>query len=130
MTRASLFGRSVVAILLGLATIMIPAAVIDTALQAIEVLPRTGARRFADWQSALALSYHVLLVVAGCFVTARRAPKRPILHAMILGTIGLIMSLLGLQAIIQGDLAPAWYGWALVLLALPLAWLGGWLASR
>jgi len=35
------------------------------------------------------------------------------------------MSILGLQAIIAGNLTPAWYGWALIVLSFPVAWLGG-----
>src|SRR5258706_2800183 len=44
-----------------------------------------------------------------------------------LGIIGLLMSIAGQIAIIRGDLAPRWYGWALIILALPITGFGGWL---
>jgi hypothetical protein len=37
---------------------------------------------------------------------SRRAPVE---HALAFGAVGLLMSVLGLQAMIAGDLAPAWY---------------------
>jgi hypothetical protein len=47
-----------------------------------------------------------------------------------LGVIGLLMSIAGQIAIIEGDLAPRWYGWALIILAVPTAGFGGWLYAR
>ena len=122
--------KSVAAVVLGLAVIVGLAVATDTILQWAGVLPYTGSRKFKDWQSALALSYHALFVVLGCYVAATRAPDRPMVHAMAIGAIGLVISGLGLHAIVQLDLAPAWYGWALIALALPLAWIGGKLAGR
>jgi lysozyme family protein len=46
-------------------------------------------------------------------------------HALILGAIGVLFSTLGAIAQAQMQLGPAWYAWALVILALPCAWLGG-----
>lgn len=46
--------------------------------------------------------------------------------ALILGGIGQILSLAGaIVAITAADLGPAWFPIALVLTALPCAWLGG-----
>jgi hypothetical protein len=110
--------------------VVVLAAITDTGLQLVGVLPVTGSRRFEHWQSALALSYHLLFVVVGASISARLAPGRPMAHALAFGVVGLVMSVLGLVAILQGDLAPAWYGWALVVLGLPAAWLGGQLFLR
>jgi hypothetical protein len=47
-------------------------------------------------------------------------------HAMILGAIGVPLSAIGaIVAITMMDVGPAWYPIALVLTALPCAWLGG-----
>jgi ABC-type xylose transport system permease subunit len=47
-------------------------------------------------------------------------------HALILGAIGFVVSLAGaITATTMVDLGPAWYPIALVLTALPCAWLGG-----
>jgi len=40
------------------------------------------------------------------------------------------MSAAGLLAIVKGNLAPAWYGSALLVLALPISWVGGQLYAR
>lgn len=117
--------KSFVSIAAGLLLIVFLAVVTDTTLQYMGVLPITGKERFTDRHSLLALSYHLLYAALGAYVTARLAPRRPLIHALALGSIGLVMSVLGLQAIIERNLTPAWYGWALILLALPVTWLGG-----
>ncbi len=51
--------------------------------------------------------------------------------ALILGGIGLVLSLAGaIVAITAADLGPDWFPIALVLSALPCAWLGGLLHRR
>jgi ABC-type xylose transport system permease subunit len=45
--------------------------------------------------------------------------------ALALGVVGLVLSLVGAIAAINMDLGPAWYPIALVVTALPCAWLGG-----
>jgi hypothetical protein len=102
----------------------------DTVLQQFGVLPIPTEHKFEARHSLLALSYHLLFVVLGGFVTARLAPDRPLAHAITLGILGIAFSALGLIAIITQDLAPAWYGWALVVLSIPVTWLGGKLAVR
>lgn len=79
------------------------AVVTDSALQWVGVLPVTGQRRFEDWHSALALSYHLLYVAAGAYLSARLAPRHPVRHALAFGAVGLAMSILGLQAILEGE---------------------------
>jgi hypothetical protein len=46
-------------------------------------------------------------------------------HALVLGAVGLALSLAGAIVTIPMDLGPSWYPIALVLTALPCAWLGG-----
>ena len=100
----------------------------DTVLQQLGILPIPTEHKFETGHSLLALSYHLLFVVLGGFVTARLAPDRPIAHAITLGILGIVFSALGLIAIITQDLAPAWYGWALIVFSIPVTWLGGKLA--
>jgi hypothetical protein len=95
----------------------------------IRKLPLPTEQKFEPGHALLALSYHFLFVVFGCHITARIAPDRPMAHAITLGVLGILISTLGLIAIITQDLAPAWYGWALVLMSVPLSWVGGKLAS-
>jgi hypothetical protein len=100
----------------------------DTILQSLGILPIPTEQKFEPQHSLLALSYHLLFVLLGGFVTARLAPDRPIAHAFALGILGIIISTLGLIAIITQNLAPAWYGWALIIFSIPVTWLGGKLA--
>ena len=53
-------------------------------------------------------------------------------HALILGGIGVVLSAAGAIATADMNLAPAWYAWSLVAIALPAAWIGGklFIASR
>jgi hypothetical protein len=71
--------------------------------------------------------YRCLFGVAGSAVAALLAPRRAMLHAMILGGIGFAANIAGLIA--QWHLGAHWYPIALTALALPCAWLGGVLAG-
>ena len=71
--------------------------------------------------------YRCAFGVAGSAVAAVLAPRRAMLHAMILGFIGLAANIAGL--ITQWHLGAHWYPIALTVLTLPCAWLGGALAG-
>ena len=115
-------------VLTGFVLIAVLGFVTDTLLQRAAILPVPSDQPFEPAHAVLALAYHLLFVVLGGFVTARLAPDHPVAHAITLGVLGIVFSTLGLIAILTQDLAPAWYGWALVVLAIPLTWLGGTLA--
>ncbi|MGH8501885.1 MAG: hypothetical protein ACREVE_05325 [Gammaproteobacteria bacterium] len=84
-----------------------------------------------DWSdNLLALAYRCVYAVVGSYIAARFAPRNPMRHALVLGVIGLLLSLAGAIATIPMDLGPAWYPIALVVTALPCAWLGGVLYRR
>jgi hypothetical protein len=74
----------------------------------------------------LALAYRIVYAVLGSYIAARFAPRNPMRHALALGIVGLVVSLAGaIGTITMADLGPNWYPIALVLTALPCAWLGG-----
>jgi hypothetical protein len=75
----------------------------------------------------LATLYRCVFGTAGSAVAAFLAPRAPMLHAMILGGIGLAANLYG--TIMQWHLGAHWYPIALTVLTLPCAWLGGVLAG-
>ena len=122
--------KSIGAVAAGVVILSALAAVTDTLLQWAQVLPVTGEKRFQNWQSLLALAYHLLYVVIAAYLVAALAPTRPMAHALAFGGVGVAMSILGTIAIVNGDLAPAWYGGALIVLSLPTAWIGGRLFER
>ncbi len=121
-------GRSVLAVLAGFVVIFVLSLGTDQILHATGVYPPWG-QTMSDSLFGLATAYRILYGVLGCWVAARLAPDRPMAHAMVLGVIGLILSLAGLVfAQTQGpELGPLWYAIAIVASALPCAWAGGWL---
>jgi surface polysaccharide O-acyltransferase-like enzyme len=113
--------KSIGAVLAGFLAIVILSVGTDTVLEQAGVLPN-GAL-FDTGLLLLALMYRSLYSVIGAYIAARLAPNRPMRHALALGVLGIFVSALG--ALAAQDLGPAWYGLALVLVSLPLAWLGG-----
>lgn len=101
----------------------------DTVLQQLGILPIPTEHKFETGHAVLALSYHLLFAVLGGFITTRLAPDHPMAHAIILGILGIAISTLGLIAIIMQNLAPAWYGCALIFFSIPVTWAGGKLAT-
>lgn len=80
----------------------------------------------------LALGYRIVDSIAGCYLTARLAPDRPLVHALVLGAIGVVFSTAGVIATWSKgpEFGPKWYPIALVFIALPCAWIGGTLRQR
>lgn len=119
-------GRSLVAILAGLAVIFALSVGTDQILHATGVYPPWG-RPMTHSLFGLATLYRIVYGVLGCWVTARLAPSRPLAHAMTLGGIGVVLSLAGLVAAQKQTpaLGPLWYSLAIVAISLPCAWVGG-----
>jgi hypothetical protein len=69
------------------------------------------------------LAYVALFAVLGCYLAARLAPNRPMRHALLLGALALLVSVVGTFA--AWATAPAWYHVLALALVLPYAWLGG-----
>jgi hypothetical protein len=116
--------RSIVAIVLGLLVTAALSTAADLALYAGGVFPAPGTP-MSNAQFALATAYRVLFAVAGGYVAARLAPRRPMKHALILGGIGSALALAGLVVTWgKPGYGPAWYPIALVLTALPATWAG------
>lgn len=118
--------RSTGAVLSGLFTVVALSLGTDQVLHALDVYPPWGEPMHDPALNRLALAYRFAYSVAGSYVAARLAPRNPMRHAMTLGMIGLAASLVGaIVATSVADLGPDWYPIALVLIALPCAWLGG-----
>ncbi len=123
--------RSICAVLAGAIVSVTLSLITDAVLQRAGVLPQLG-HPAASGPLLLATIYRTVFGVMGAYVTALLAPSRPMLHAMVLGAIGFVMSTLG--AVVTwsraAEFGPHWYPVALVVLALPTAWLGGELFLR
>ncbi len=117
--------RSIAAVLAGLIFIIVTHTAIDEILEAIGILPSPEEGLHDPTQVTLALGYRLLFSVAGCYLAAYLAPSRPMLHALILGGIGLLASGMASIVVIPLGLSPAWHPIALTVSALPCGWAGG-----
>lgn len=76
---------------------------------------------------SLSLISAAVYAIAGCYLTARLAPARPLVHALLLGALVLVFT--GMNTTVLWSLAPRWYKVAALVLVMPCAWIGGWLAG-
>jgi hypothetical protein len=113
------------AILLGLVAVAGLSLATDQLFHVLEVYPPWGQPMHEPSLNVLALSYRIVYAVVGGYVAARFAPSDPMRHAVVLGVIGVILSLIGVLATLPLNLGPAWYPVSLVFIALPGSWLGG-----
>ena len=76
----------------------------------------------------LSLISAAVYAIVGCYLTARLAPARPMWHALVLGALVLVFTVI--NADVLWMLAAMWYRLASLLIVFPCAWVGGWLAER
>jgi len=95
----------------------------DTILEKSGIFPPPSQGWFVTWMLVLAFVYRCIFGLAGSYLAAHLAPNRPMLHAMIPGYLGLVASIIGVY--VGWNLSQHWYPIALVIAALPCAWLGG-----
>jgi hypothetical protein len=118
--------RSIGAVFAGLIAVIITSTLTDVVLHATGVFPPLG-QPMSDSLFVLAMTYRIIFGIVGGYITAWLAPDRPVFHALILGGIGLIVSMIGAAATWNAGPAfgPKWYPLSLVITAVPCAWLGG-----
>jgi hypothetical protein len=123
--------RSIVAVLAGAFVGIVLSLITDFAMEKIGLIPGPGLPA-TDGPLAIATVYRTLYGVIGAYVAARLAPSRPMLHAIVLGFLGFVVSIIGAVATWNHvpSLGPHWYPVLLVVLALPTAWFGGRLVER
>jgi peptidoglycan/LPS O-acetylase OafA/YrhL len=80
----------------------------------------------------LAIGYRTIDGILGGYVVARLAPDRPVVHALVLGIIGVLLSTLGVVATWSKgpEFGPKWYPLTLVVIALPCSLIGGLIRAR
>lgn len=118
--------RSIGAVIAGILVGAVLAIGTDVVLHLARVFPPWD-QPASDRLLLLATAYRTIYSVAGSYLTARLAPNRPMLHALVLGVLGLAVCILG--AVVTWNKGPAfgphWYPLALIVLAMPQCWLGG-----
>jgi hypothetical protein len=117
-------GRSIGALLAGFVVVVVLSLGTDLALHAAGIFPPLG-QRMSDALFVLATVYRTVYAVVGSYVTARLAPDRPMGHALVGGLIGVALSSLGAVLTWNRALGPHWYPLALIVSAMPNAWVGG-----
>ncbi len=115
--------KSIGAILAGIIVGAILSIGTDFVLETTGVFPSPGKGFFIWWMLMLALAYRGAYTVAAGYVTASLAPNQPMRHVIILGIIGVVVTILG--SIANWENSSAWYPIALILITLPCTWLGG-----
>jgi uncharacterized BrkB/YihY/UPF0761 family membrane protein len=124
-------GRSVLAVLAGFVVVVILSIATDAVFEHYGLFPKPGSGGYLnDRMSATATAYRTLYGIFGSYITARFAPQKPMKHAMIGAAIGMVIGTIGAIAFWnhQPPVGPHWYSVALVVLALPQAWVGAKLA--
>lgn len=120
--------KSIGAVIAGFVLLVILSIIMDG------ILEKTGVMKiepFVDnpvWLIAIIILYRTIFNTFGCYLTARLAPNKPMKHAIILGVIGVVLTIVGLVA--MWEVPPRWYPISLIVLTLPAAWLGGKIAIK
>lgn len=127
---SAIIGRSILAVAAGLVLNVVLSLGTDQIFHELEVFPPWGQPMNDASDNLLALTYRSIYAVLSCYVAARLAPRSPMKHALSLGGIGLVLSLLGLYASLDMDLGPVWYPVALAVVSLPCASVGGLLGKQ
>jgi surface polysaccharide O-acyltransferase-like enzyme len=122
---------SIGAVLAGLLTIVIISIATDMVMHATGVFPPPG-QPMSNALFLLATAYRIVYGIVGGYITARLAPDRPMKHALVLGFVGVAISILG--AVVTWnwgpEFGPKWYPLTLIAIALPSVWLGAKLHHR
>jgi len=123
--------RSIGAVVAGFLVVVILSIGTDVALRAAGIFPPLD-QRVPDALLLVATAYRTLYSIAGSYIASRLAPSHPMRHALALGVLGFAASTAGAIATWNGGPAfdPKWYPIALIVLAMPGAWVGGKLYGR
>jgi hypothetical protein len=117
--------RSAAAVFLGFVAVVVLSLGTDQIFHSLKVYPPWDQPMHEPGLNLLALFYRIVYAVLGSYIAARLAPRNPMRHALILGFIGLPLSVAGAIVAIKENFGPAWYPITLALTTLPCAWLGG-----
>lgn len=120
------FVRSIGAVLAGVLSVVVLSISTDMTMHASGVFPPWG-EPMSDALFVFATIYRSFYAFVGGYLAARLAPDRPVLHALALGAVGLALGTVGALATWNAgpEFGPKWYPIAIVVTAIPCAWVGG-----
>lgn len=116
-------GRSIWAILAGFLAVVVLSIGTDIVLHKLGIYPQLG-EKMADPLFVWATIYRSIYAILGSYITARLAPNRPMLHALLGAGVGMILGTVGAVATWNKDVGPHWYPLALIVEGVPCAWIG------
>lgn len=116
-------GRSILALLTGIVVGVVLSVGTDWGLGAMGVAPAQN-ERWPDQLLLVATVYRSIYGVIAGYVIAWLAPNRPMGHALLAGALGTLATALGAIAAWSSTPGQHWYPIALMLTALPTAWIG------
>ena len=119
--------KSIGAVIAGLAVVLILSMLTELVVQKTGVMIMNPFIQNPVWLIVVIVLYRTVFNALGCYLAARIAPRNPMKHAIILGVIGVVLTVVGLVA--MWDIPPRWYPISLIVLTLPAAWLGGKMAT-
>ena len=118
-------GRSILAVLAGIAVGIVLSVGTDWGLHLIGLVPAPAQND--PWPNQfllLAAVYRSIYGVIAGYLIARLAPNRPMGHSLLAGALGTLVCTLAAFAMWSSTVGQHWYGLALVLTAIPTAWIG------
>ena len=118
-------GRSILAVLAGIAVGIVLSTGTDFGLHAIGLAPVPSLKH--PWPNhllALATLYRSIYGILASYVIARLAPHHPMAHSMVTAVVGMVLTSLGAVSTWNTTAGQHWYPVALALTALPTAWIG------
>lgn len=119
--------RSIGAVIGGFLVLAVLSTAMDTVLEKT-IWPGLAHADASTGVWLIVTAYRAVFSILGCYLAARWAPSRPMAHALALGVIGVMLSSLG--AFVMWGVGTHWYPVALIVIALPCAYIGGWLYAR
>ena len=114
--------KSIGAILAGFATGAILSVGADFLMEQTGMMSMEHFKESTVSVILLVIVYRFVFNVLGCYLTARLAPDKPMKHALIIGVIGTVLSILG--SVAMWDKAIPLYNISIIMMSLPSAWLG------
>lgn len=119
--------KSIGAVVAGFFALVILSVITDTILEKAAIMKTDPFVANPVWLIVVIILYRTIFNSFGCYLAARLAPRKPMKHAIILGVIGVVLTVIGL--VVAWDVPPRWYPFSLIILALPAAWFGGKMAT-
>ncbi len=116
--------RSTGVVLLAFIACALLSILTDFLLESIGVLPDPSQGLHETGLIILVLVYRAIYTVFSGYLVGWLAPHKPMLHILVVGLIGIVLTLLALTDPEFSEKAPHWYVYVLAAQTLPTLWLG------